>query len=295
MNRARLRTRLLVLFVLASAGESTRAQQERPDLPPRPSGTAMPSFEVVSVKQNKSGGARTLGIGFRPGGGFSASNATLRELVQIAYSRQPFEKRQISGGPSWIDSDRFDIVAQAADRPGTSAEAFVKSMSEMVRTLLEDRFKLVVHEESRTLPIYALTLSRSDRKGPRLTRSMIDCDAIMNEARKTGKMPPPPAPGQPLPCALGPSPGRFTGGSITMTQLAQGLSPLVNRPVVDRTGLTGGYDLVVEYAPNELGSETAAGASIFTALQEQLGLKLESTTGPVDVLVVDHAEPPTPD
>jgi len=174
----------------------------------------------------------------------------------------------------------------------------------MLRTLLEERFKLVVHQETRDLPIYALTLARSDGKlGPKLVRSDVDCDKVIAELaeaiRKTGR-PPLGPPGQAPPCSTGGPPGKFTGNDITMQMLADVLIASVNRMdavdrvVVDRTGLSGGFDLTLEWTPDELVA-ASSGASIFTALQEQLGLKLEPTRGPVEVIVIDHVERPTPD
>jgi uncharacterized protein (TIGR03435 family) len=179
----------------------------------------------------------------------------------------------------------------------------------MVRTLLEDRFKLAVHDETRELPIYALTLARGNgRLGPKLVRSDVDCDKALAELadslRKTGRLPPGPT-GQAPPCSTGGPPGKFQGNDITMQMFADvltasvnrargGVSPSVNRVVVDRTGLEGAFDLNLEWTPDEM-SPDASGGSIFTALQEQLGLKLEPTRGAVEVLVIDHAELPTPD
>jgi uncharacterized protein (TIGR03435 family) len=179
----------------------------------------------------------------------------------------------------------------------------------MVRTLLEDRFKLTVHNETRELPIYALTLARSDgRLGPKLVRSDIDCEKALAELadslRKTGRLPTSPV-GQAPPCSTGGPPGKFVGNDITMQMFADvltasvnrgrgGVSSSVDRVVVDRTGLQGAFDITLEWTPDDAPPDVSGG-SIFTALQEQLGLKLEPTRGPVDVIVVDRVEPPTPD
>jgi uncharacterized protein (TIGR03435 family) len=177
----------------------------------------------------------------------------------------------------------------------------------MVQALLEDRFKLVIHHETRQLPIYALMLSKSGKIGPQLIAH--SGDAKCTEA-VPGKPLAQPRPGEAMPTYCGgffmnPQDGalRESGNKITMDMLAQFLSQSVDRKVVDRTGLEGVFDFTFEFAP-ELGpgsqhtsipaeSESSVPRSIFTALQEQLGLKLESQKGAVDVIVVDHVEEPS--
>jgi uncharacterized protein (TIGR03435 family) len=277
-----------------------------------PSSQEKPSFEVVSVKPNKSGPVRGS---FNPRADrFIETNVTVRQLIQDAYRRRAFDTRQIVGGPSWIDSDRFDLVAKIEDGAGSLLALYVPDGKgspglayRMVRTLLEDRFKLAVHTEVRTMPIYALVIARSDGKiGPKLLRSDVDCDQVLKEQAdavlKTGRLPPP-LPGQGPPCSTGGPPGKFRGNDVTMQMFADvltasvnrgGVSSSVNRVVVDRTGLAGNFNLSLEWTPDEM-AQDFSGGSIFTALQEQLGLKLEPTRGPVDALVIDHVEQPTPD
>ena len=269
-----------------------------------------PAFEVASVKPNNSGPVRNS-IFMPRTDRFQQNNVTLRQLVRSVYRRRPFESPQVVGGPGWVDSDRFDITAKIEDGAGSLEQLYIPDGKGspglallMLRTLLEERFKLVVHQETRDLPIYALTLARSDGKlGPKLVRSDVDCDKVIAELadaiRKTGR-PPLGPPGQAPPCSTGGPPGKFTGNDITMQMLADVLISSVNRMdavdrvVVDRTGLSGGFDLTLEWTPDEL-SAASSGASIFTALQEQLGLKLEPTRGPVEVLVIDQVQRPTPD
>jgi bla regulator protein blaR1 len=282
-----------------------RAQSLAPDI-------GSPAFEVASVKPNKSVDGRRGGS-FAPGR-FNQTSVTLRQLIQMAYGRQAFDVREISGGPSWIDSDRFDIVAKAdgdlralylPDGKGSPGLAYL-----MLRTLLAERFRLVVHAETRELPVYALVMARRDgRTGPQLRRSDVDCAAITAASAasvaKTGRLPASPGPGKGPPCSIGPRPGHLTGNAASLSQLAAVLSSSVNRVVLDRTGLTGAFDLNLDWTPDQPPPPTDAaraidrpadpGLSIFTALQEQLGLKLESTKGPVDVIVIDRAEQPTPD
>ena len=265
-----------------------------------------PSFEAASVKPNKSGDRRTAMI-FQPGGRLNASNVTLQMLISTAYGTpQPLPNFQIVGGPDWIDDDRFDVVAKASGdiQPGPDGP-----LPLMVRTLLKERFGLVAHTETRDLPVYALVMARSDRKtGSQLKSAAVDCAAIM--ARGRGGQPPPlPAPGERPPCGIRLTPGDMVGGGISIAQFAFAISRYVNRPVLNRTGLAGNFDFDLQWTPEVMppaGPPGPPGApappaidpngpSIFTAVQEQLGLKLESTKGPVDVVVIDRAEHPTED
>jgi uncharacterized protein (TIGR03435 family) len=267
-----------------------------------------PTFEVVSVKANRTGAPG--GSLVMPPGRFSATNIPLKVLVTNAYQLSFF---QVVGGPDWVGADRFDVAARAPD--GTPPE----QTRAMVRTLLKDRFKLVVHMETRDTPIYALVKARADdRLGPNLKPSTTDCGpireqraaAIAEAARGRGgrvPVPPPPAPNEPVVCQMRVS-GRgsatltYRAGNITMSALANALRPYVGREVVDRTGLGGEFDFDLQFAPPPTTGSIDAGvpvaplddaASIFTALQEQLGLKLESTRGPVELMVIDGAERPT--
>jgi len=146
-----------------------------------------PAFEVASVKPNKAGDKR-VSIGMQPGGRFTAAGVTLRMLIGLAYGTpQPRPDSQMIGGPDWIGSDRFDIVAKAEGDvvPGPNGQ-----LPLMLRALLADRFKLAVHNESRELPIYALVKSRSDgRLGPQLSPATVDC-AALGAARGRGGAPP---------------------------------------------------------------------------------------------------------
>jgi len=274
------------------------------------------TFEVASVKPNNSG-RPFIQLGAAPGGRFTATNVPLRLLIRNAYQLQDF---QVVGGPNWINSDRFDIVAKAeGNTPPTPPGGPPGPMQFMMRNLLKERFKLAVHNETRELPIYALTLVRSDGKlGPQLRPPAVDCAAIFARGRggRGGiAVAPPPLPGPPSagerpPCGMRIGPGNLAGGSVTMAQLANTLSQFAQRVVVDRTGLTQNFDIDLTWTPDQIpqgppgGPPPGApalppidpnGPSLFTAVQEQLGLKLESTRGPVEVLVIDHVELPTPD
>jgi bla regulator protein blaR1 len=273
---------------------------------PAADASANPVFEVASVKQNRSGEG-FIRVGMAPGGRFTATNVPLRQLILMAYQVQPF---QIVGGPSWIASDRFDIVAKAAGDMPPSAPGVVGPMQLMMRTLLGDRFKLTLHNEQKEMPIYTLVLAKADGKlGPQLRQSTTDCASIMRAAAQRGGPPPPPSFSEPMQCGMRVFPGALSAGGFPLSQLAQFLSSTVQRVVVDRTGLTGNFDLNMTWTPDQmpqgrgdpppgappLPAIDPNGPSIFTAVQEQLGLKLESTKGPVDVLVIDRAEHPSED
>jgi uncharacterized protein (TIGR03435 family) len=264
---------------------------------------ADPAFDVASVKVNRSGDWRKS-IGPAPGGRFLATNQTLRELMPFAYGLPQLAANiRIIGGPNWIDSDRFDIVAKTDGTPTP------QDMGAMLRTLLKDRFQLSAHNETRELPIYTLVTTRSGADpGSRLRRSEVsevECAARRAAIRRREPVPPPP-PGQPPICGSGRTvPGRMTAVGWPMEQLVTAVTPFAGRVVLDRTGLNGLFDFDLEWTPDQLPRQPPDdsellridpnGPSLFTALQEQLGLKLESTKGPVDVLIVDRADKPTED
>ena len=249
-----------------------------------------PTFEVASVKRSSSGSTRSLG---GPQRGHFLTSGTLRQLIQNAYRRGGYEVRTVSGGPKWMDSDRFEIDATVdpsasltalylPDGKGSAGLAYL-----MLRSLLADRFKLVVHTETQQLPVYSLVVAKRDGSlGPQLHRSDVDCDAVNAEMARTGRAVRPKAAGQLPPCTTQSSQSHLAANAMTMSQLADILSATAGRDVQDKTGLSGNFDLTLDWTDD---------LSIFTAIQEQLGLKLESARGPIDVIIVDHAEPPTPD
>jgi uncharacterized protein (TIGR03435 family) len=264
------------------------------------------AFEVASVKSNKSG-QPFVQIGMAPGGRFTATNVPLRQMILMAYQLQPF---QIEGAPAWITTERFDVVAKGSGPLAPAAPGTPGPIQLMMKSLLADRFKLVAHIEKKEMPIYALVMARSDgRLGPQLKASTIDCTAV-NASRRGGPPPGPPDFNGPAPqCGMMVRPGGVKAGGVPINQILQLLSQNVQRIVVDRTGLTGTYDVDLTWTPEQIpqGRGDAPpgapalppidpnGPSLFTALQEQLGLKLDSTRGPVDVLVVDKVERPTED
>ena len=173
----------------------------------------------------------------------------------------------------------------------------------MLRALLEERFKLVTHRETREMPIYELVVARADgRLGPGLHKSDVDCEALF-AARRAGVAPPPRQPLEPPACGLMGGPARTIAGAVTMQQLATNLSTAVEGLVIDKTGLTGRFDFNLAWTPERLPTDAPPpgippidpnGPDLFTALREQLGLKLTPAKGPVDVLVIDRVERPTP-
>jgi uncharacterized protein (TIGR03435 family) len=252
-----------------------------------------PRFAVASIKRNPSkippSMATPMGAGFRPGGRFVAGNAPVTFLIQRAYSVQNF---QVVGGPSWASTDGYDIEA----KPDVNTNQ--ERMWLMVQSLLADRFKLSMHRETRDLPVYDLEAVKS---GPKLPPPLRACS----------DNPPLPQSGQPRPkppCGPGivaSGTGRALDGiSVSMPAFAKLLSMMVGREVIDKTGFTGRFALHVEFAPDDAlpglpnqGPEAAPPAdgtrpSLFTALPEQLGLRLQKSTGPVDVFVIDHVERP---
>ena len=268
-----------------------------------------PKFEVASVRQNTSGDNK-VSIGFQPGGRATAVNAPLKMIIRSAYRLQEF---QLVGAPEWALSARYDITAKA-DRefPPPLPGGEISPAQLMFQSLLEERFKLTVHRETRELPMYALVVARADGKlGPQLNPSTLNC-AALNAARRGGAPPEPPKPGAPPICGIRMGFGELAGTGFPLSNLASSLVQVVQRSVVDRTGLSGDFDFALKWTPDQLPPRPAGmpaneriringaeidpnGPSIFTAVQEQLGLKLDAQRGPVEVLVIDRIERPTPD
>lgn len=227
----------------------------------------------------------------RPGGGYAGTNLTLHQLVAEAFRLRPF---QVIGGPGWIKIDRFDVNARAPE--GTTGRP-----DPMLRTLLADRFKLRVHTETKEQQVYALVLARPDgRLGPQLTPSTVDC-APPSPDSGPGTTPSPARSSCGMNVNTSATSGTLTGIGQPLSRLATALAGFgVEGMVVDRTGLTGNFDITLQWTPEILraaaaGTPAGDGPSLFTAMQEQLGLKLESSRGPVEYLVIDSAELPTPD
>jgi uncharacterized protein (TIGR03435 family) len=287
MLKARLLAAVGIMAVVASSLAGVLTAQT----PAKPL-----AFEVASIKPNKSGGRGAAG-GMHPGGRFVVTNATVFRMIANAYR---VRDSQVLAGPNWINSDHFDIVAKTNGSPTADQRAL------MFQSLLADRFGLALHHETRELTEFTLVMARNDKKlGPRLhPASAVDTDCT--GAAAAGLIIDPVS-GLPLvrPCGLQFTPGRFTARGMTMDELA---STLAGRGglsffVENKTGLSGKFNVDLEWAENPTPSSSSADGpsapadrpSIFTAVQEQLGLKLQSTKGPVDVLVIDHVEHPTED
>jgi uncharacterized protein (TIGR03435 family) len=264
--------------------------------------TGAPRFEVVSIRPNRAARVEER-LDLQPSGRIIWIGTKLRPLIRLAYNRRMFDTREVVGGPDWLDTDRFDIVAQANEPLRVDPDGFPREPFAMIRTMLAERFGLRVHEDRRERPIYQLVRARGADLGSRLQRSSIDCGKEMADQAK-GNRPRLLADGRAA-CALGGPPGRLLGAGLGMPQLAAALVRLVGREVVDRTQLDGAFDWDIEFRPEmaqPFGNEPAPASdafndrpSIFTALQEQLGLRLESTKGFVDVLVIDAVSGPTAD
>jgi uncharacterized protein (TIGR03435 family) len=215
-------------------------------------------FEVASIKPANSDRNGML-VNFVPGGGLRVSNATLKDLIETAYQVRSF---QILSGPSWIGVARYDVTATS------EAVADDAAVRKEVQSLLEKRFQLRTHRETRELPEYSLVVEKGGIKPEGLR---------VSENRRRG---------------INSRQGAMTGEAAPMANLAVVLSRQLERPVVDNTGLQGNYDFMVEWTP-DLAVGDSPGPSLFTALREQLGLRLEATKGPVEVIVVDGAEKPS--
>ena len=267
-----MRTRALICATCMAAGLGVVHGQE-------------PSFEVASVRVNTSGSPISRMTAPTGTGRFDVTNASVRMLILNAYGIPGF---QLTGGPSWIETVRVDVVARAATTVTRD------EISRMVRGLLAERFNLAVHREQREMPVYSLVVARDDRRlGPRLHASTTDC-AIATAAGGAA----PQLPSGQLLCTTRMSPASINAGGMTMARLAQTLSGIVGRVVTDETKLTGTSDLQLTFAPEQPlppGASPPAdpdAPSIFAALQEQLGLKLNTRRDMVDVLVIDRVDPP---
>jgi len=270
------------------------------DVQPRP---ARDVFEVASIKLNKSGES-IAGLRRIPGGRFEATNIHLAVLISYAYQLQPFE---LQGGPEWLATDRWDVFAKIDGDPPLAAPGSQTPDAMMLatRALLADRFKLSMHRATQDLDAYRLVMARQDRRpGPGLRQSTYDCAGLVraqDDAAKGG--PPAPAPNTPdrMVCGMRVSAGRIQFGGRPLATLLNVLTAMTQRRIVDETGLTGDWEFDISFNPPapppgiDVPPANLDAPSLFTVLQEQLGLKLESTRLPMSVLVVDRVERPVED
>jgi bla regulator protein blaR1 len=246
---------------------------------------SLPEFEVAMIRPSEPGAIGST-FSFTPNEGVEVKNAPLKGIIEMAYDVRDF---QIDGGPGWVNSQLFNITAKSTTDGRELSEASsadsIRQTRLRLQALLAQRFGLAIRRESKDLPIYALTTGKN---GVKLAESGT------NAASSS-------------PAGINAACGQMIGTRTSMANLAYKLSRLLSRPVVDRTGLAGTYDFQLHFSPetgpcsagtfgaNASGDNSASDEpSIFTAIQEQLGLKLESEKGPVDVLVIDHVEEPSP-
>ena len=271
--------RLALLLLSAAIGHGvveaqTHASQPATQPPSHVAAAAPPVFDVAAIRQNLSDHtARTHIISSPNDGHFTAINATLKQLLRFAYG---LPETRIVGAAAWLDATKFDVEAKAdssvdEQMKGLSSDAGREQKQKMLQALLAERFGLKAHEETRELPIYVLVVAKG---GAKFLDSKADGTTIDSGHGRID----------------------VRGGANSVALLAEELARQLDRVVVDQTGIQGRYNLSLQWTPDDQAgsSSTAdAGPSIFTALQEQLGLKLESQKGPVKVLVIDHIEMPS--
>lgn len=250
-----------------------------------------PKFDVASIKRNNSAGVGRVNL-TQPGGHLTASNVSVKFLMIQAYHLERIHFGSNPPGVGWIDSEHFDIEAEAEGSPTVEQKRL------MIQSLLADRFKLKMHPEIRQLRQYALVLSKVGKVGPQLHRHTDDTKCLDVPAGE-------PSPGIIPDAAILPLCGRLRvlkndiiGQNVTIEKLAQTLSVLLSRDVVDRTGLEGTFDLTLHFQIVPLDSDAdvfdpSEPPPISTALGQQLGLNLKSQRGPVEVVVIDHVEEPS--
>src|SRR5262245_37639944 len=231
------------------------------------------TFDAASIKRSAPGNPNGSTFEFLTGGGLRVKNGTFGGLIESAYDVREF---QIVGGPAWLSLDRYDVLARSEPGAGAASRAEEMSATRLkLQALLADRFRLIVHREARDLPEYALVKEKS-RSG------LAPVPALTPLAARAGVQ---------ATC------GHMTGTQALIANLTLYLSRQLNRPVLDRTGLMGRYNFELSWTPELTPcSDSADNApSIFTALREQLGLRLDAIKGPVDAIVVDRAERPSQD
>ena len=285
-----------ILGPVVAGAVNASAQQ-----PNQPAGISEAAFEVASIKRNVSGTMQERWPNPGPGGQLDIINLRVSDLVQAAYR---VGDHQVEGMPTWARNTRYDISARLDPRISEAAQSpgLPPPWALALQALLKERFQLTARREVMQRPVYALVLARPDRKlGPSMRPAEFDCEALRERAaaatRAGEPSPYPPATDTRIACGVRSTPGRILQGGATLNEFRAILSRAVGRPVLDRTGLTGRWDFLLTYTPDAplRAGDPAPGDSpdLFTALQEQLGLKLEATTGPVEMLVIDRIEPPT--
>jgi uncharacterized protein (TIGR03435 family) len=277
--------------IVESQGNGNSAAA-RPNADPGP-----PQFEVATVKVNRAGGRGAPPRVVPATGQVTITNATFASVIQDAYGVQL--PSNIINMPDWARTLRIDIVAKAA------APAPVPILQRMLQPLLAEYFKLMVHRETREMDVFALVLTTPGRLGPKLKKIDSACDDVVGTTMGFAR--PSDGPDQRQVCGVLPNTtaGEIVAHGIDLAGLATELAPSQRRPVIDRTGLTGRFDVDLKWTPEAFSAAALAqrpgstpppgmdpsGPQLPTALQDQLGLKFESTRAPVEVLVIDRAEP----
>ena len=290
------------VFLGVPAAPSVRAQAADPN--------PLPRFEVVSVKPSKG----PMGERGQPGGRYIATRTTKFFIADAFFFATPLAASRVIGGPDWIDSELYEIDGKASTPWPRSPDGPPREVFLMIRSVLEDRFKLKTHIETREMPVFELVRARADGSlGPQLRESTSGCDAII-AAVNAGAPVPARQPGEPPPCGAMAGPVRVIAGGIPMPLFANMLTNIMadaNGPaggagarlVIDKTGLSGRFAFTLTWTPEKIPEGTPPtgippvdpnGPPLVTALQEQLGLKLQPARSRLEVVVIDSIEQPPP-
>jgi len=257
LSRLSLLAALAVLALSPAFGQSSTPTPMPAD--------AHPSFEVATIKPSDPD-ARNQNTQWNSHH-IRMQNATVKGLIWFAYG---VHYKQISNDPEWLDKDHYDIDGI----PDKEGQASLRQYQEMIQKLLADRFSLKFHREKRELPVYAITLAKG---GSKLTKSTRDPNGLPND--------------------YGDRQGNWQGRrfeNVSIADFALDMQDMMDRPIVDQTGLTGKYDFALHWTPDNVElTDPNAPPGLFTAMQEQLGLKFEPVKAPVDVIVIDHVDRPS--
>jgi uncharacterized protein (TIGR03435 family) len=272
------RVNVISLLVIALLAAPTIAQQPAATTPQ----SAIPVYDVVSIHPH-SALDNTTSFSSRPGN-FAATNATLKQLISFAWG---IREDLISGLPGWADTAHFDVTAKVSDFDPAAFKNFTREQHQaMLRPVLTDRFHVKVHTEIKTLGVFNLVLTKDGPKFKKNPPPPVDPDNPTKDQQGRGN--------------ITINNNDLTATAVPLSSIAEMLAGQLNHTVIDKTGLTGDYDLKLKWTPDEESNKAADNGTgdrppdLFTALQEQLGLKLDSAKGPVTTLVVDHAEQPSP-
>ena len=309
MRRAYIR--FLPFVVIAGAAWALTVPAAVPLRAQAPDPNPLPRFEVATVKPSKG----PTGERGQPGGKYTATRTVKFFIADAFFFGTPLAASRVIGGPDWIDSALYEINGQANPPWQRSPDGPPRELFLMIRSLLLERFKLKTHMETREMPVFELVRARADGSlGPQLRQSTSGCDAII-AAVNAGAPVPTRQPGEPPPCGAMRGPARIIAGGLPMEQFANMLTNVMadaNGPaggvgariVIDKTGLSGRFAFTLAWTPEKLPEGTPPpgippidpnGPPLVTALQEQLGLKLQPARSQMGVVVVDSIEQPTPD